>query len=149
MISCSGCPSRVSSLIFCGTGVWAACDKPSRSTEVTTAHTKRRSIVIRISPCHANHECKPERLQDLPFRTRSWSSLVQFIERPLGDRHGIENGFAEMETAQRVEPGVRCRPDDVAIPFDEDVVDGAIVAAEFRQIAALRRDEVCDLFRTI
>src|SRR2546421_1138698 len=49
-------------------------------------------------------------------------------------------------TAQRIKARVRRGPDDVAVPFDEHVVHGAVVASKFFQVAALGRNEVSNLF---
>ncbi len=56
------------------------------------------------------------------------------------------NGLAEIRTTQRIQASVRGAPDHVAVPFDKDVVHGAVVAAELFQVASLRRDEICDFF---
>src|SRR6266478_5178712 len=79
----------------------------------------------------------------------SWCTFVEFVERPLRDGQRIEYGLSKIRAAQGVQPGVRRGPDDVAIPLDKYVVHGAVVASEFFQIAALRRNEVRDFFRPV
>src|ERR1700722_8571188 len=72
------------------------------------------------------------------WRAESRRAFVEFVERPFCHRHGVEDGFAEVGAAERVEASVRGGPEDVAVPFDENVVHGAVVAAEFLQVSALR-----------
>src|SRR5262250_2025596 len=74
--------------------------------------------------------------------TESGRAFVEFVERPFVDRHGIENGLAKIRTTERVEAGIGGGPDNVAVPFDEDIIHGAVVASEFLQIATLRRNEI-------
>src|ERR1700722_6080845 len=76
-------------------------------------------------------------------------AFIQLIQRPFRDRQGIEYRLAKIGTAQRIESSIGSPPKDVAVPFDKYIVDGAIVAAELFQVAALRRNEVSNFFRTI
>src|SRR5579859_1790921 len=78
----------------------------------------------------------------ISWRAKSGRAFVEFLERPFCHRHGVEDRFAEVWTTERVEAGVGRGPNDVAVPFDEDVVHGAVVAAEFLEVAALGWDEI-------
>src|SRR5260370_1438544 len=69
-------------------------------------------------------------------------AFVQFFQRPFGNGHGVEHGLAQVGAAQSVQTGVGGGPENVAVPFDENVIDGAVVAAKFPEIAALRRNEI-------
>src|SRR5260370_10136012 len=79
----------------------------------------------------------------------SWRTFIEFVERPFGDGHGIENGLPEIWAAQRVQAGVCGGPNDVAVPLNKNVVHCAIVASEFFQNAPLWRDEVSKFFRFV
>src|SRR5437879_13892010 len=80
------------------------------------------------------------------MKEQSGRTFVEPVERPFRDGQGIENGFAEIRTSKRIQAGVGGAPDHVAVPFDKDVVHGAVVTAEFLQVAALRRDKISDFF---
>src|SRR5579859_4196570 len=78
----------------------------------------------------------------ISWRAKSGRAFVEFVERPFCHRHGVEDRLAEVWTTERVEAGVGGGPNDVADPFDEDVVHGAVVAAEFLEVAALGWNEI-------
>src|SRR2546430_16611 len=80
------------------------------------------------------------------MKEQSGRTFVEPVERPFRDGEGIENGFAEIRTSKRIQAGVGGAPDHVAVPFDKDVVHGAVVTAEFLQVAALRRGKISDFF---
>src|SRR5712691_4284422 len=73
-------------------------------------------------------------------------TFIQSVQRPFQNRHRIKNGLPEIWAAQRVQARVCRSPNDVAVPLDKNVVDRAVVASEYFQIAALRRNEVSDFF---
>src|ERR1700736_3965004 len=76
-------------------------------------------------------------------------AFIQFIQRPFGDGHRIEYRLAKVRTTQRIQPGIGSRPNYVAVPFNEHIVDSAIVAPELFQIAALWRNEIGHFFGAI
>src|ERR1700687_2558908 len=76
-------------------------------------------------------------------------AFIEFFQRPFRYRHGIEDRLTEVGAAQRVQTGVGGGPENVAVPFDENIVDGAVVAAKYFEVATLRRNGISDFLVTI
>src|SRR6266849_5443693 len=65
-------------------------------------------------------------------------------KRPPLDRHRPGDRLAERRSLEGIQARIGSDPDDLSIPLDEHVVDGAVVAVPLVELAALRRDEVRD-----
>src|SRR5262249_61246441 len=72
---------------------------------------------------------------------------VEAGERPFLDRCRFGDRLAERRTGHEVKAGAGADPDQLAIPFDEQVVGVARIAEIVVEIARLRRNEVADITR--
>src|ERR1700688_50977 len=136
MTNCIGFPSSVSNLIFVGAVVCAVSDMLVSRSAATTGKPMRRFMFIKNPPWVCS-------------RLLLRRAFIQLIQRPFCDGQGIEYRLAKIGTAQRIESRIGSRPNDVAVPFDKYIVDGAIVTAEFVQVPALWRNEVGHFFGAI
>src|SRR2546423_4118451 len=133
----SGRPGRLVSRIFCRLCALAYAPLAHNNPATRSDRPSHRLAFIETYSLCVR--------RDLSLRC----AFVQFFERPLRDGHRIKDRLSEIRTAQRIKARVRRGPDDVAVPFDEHVVHGAVVASKFFQVAALRRNEVSNLFRLV
>src|SRR5262249_50145001 len=72
---------------------------------------------------------------------------VEAGERPFLDRCRFGDRLAERRTGHEVKAGAGADPDQLAIPFDEQVVGIARKAEIVVEITRLRRNEVADVAR--
>src|ERR1700720_1193054 len=136
MTNCTGFPRSVSNLIFFGAVVCAVSDVLASRSAATSGKLIRCSTFIKNPPW-------------VWSRPSLRCAFIQLVQRPFRDRQGIKYRLTKIGTAQRIESCISGRPNDVTVPFDEHIVDSAIITAEFFQVAALWRNEVGDFFGAI
>src|ERR1700681_2889231 len=150
MTNCKGRPSSVNNLIFFEAVVCAANDALTRRSAATTPTPMHRAMLLKNPPCVAstcvNFVTKRQVCSSSVTLRRAF---IQFTQRPFGDGHRIEYGLAKIRAAQCIQPSIGSCPYHVAVPFNEHIVDSAIIAAEFLQVAALWRNEIGHFFGAI
>src|ERR1700730_18428526 len=129
MTNCTGFPRSVSNLIFFGAVVCAVSDVLASRSAATSGKLIRCSTFIKNPPW-------------VWSRPSLRCAFIQLVQRPFRDRQGIKYRLTKIRAAQRIQSSIGSRPNDIAVPFDKHIIDSAIVAAEFFEVTALRRNEV-------
>jgi len=151
---CSGRPSSVSPLIFCTFCSCAHDELPQKKSysEIEARPTGMKCIISSLlydpgisiengTPSNHGHLCVLSisvLILSCPLRRTSLS----LSSRPFRDRHRIRGWASRIRATSAYKPVFASRSQITLRPLDKNVVHRAVVASEFFQVAALRRNEV-------